>query len=46
MKLGRGGGLSSILSPFHNEIDKFDNTRARMLDSIKQMIPNITFKTR
>ena len=30
-------GLSSILSPFHNEFNKFNNTRARMLDSIYQM---------
>ena len=27
-------GLSSILSLFHNEFNKFKNTRARMLDSI------------
>ena len=30
-------GLSSILSLFRNEFDKFDNTRARMLDPIYQM---------
>ena len=27
-------GLSSILSLFRNEFNKFNNTRARMLDSI------------
>ena len=27
-------GLSSILSHFRNEFNKFNNTRARMLDSI------------
>ena len=27
-------GLSSILSLFHNETNKFNNTSARMLDSI------------
>ena len=26
-------GLLSILSLFHNEFNKFDNTRAQMLDS-------------
>ena len=26
-------GLSSILSPFRNEFNKFNKTRARMLDS-------------
>ena len=30
-------GLPSILSLFHNEFNKFNNTRARMLDSIYQM---------
>ena len=30
-------GLPSILSLFHNELNKFNNTRARMLDSIYQM---------
>ena len=29
--------LSSILSLFHNELNKFNNTRARMLDSIYHM---------
>ena len=28
-------GLPSILSLFRNEFNKFNNTRARMLDSIK-----------
>ena len=30
-------GLPSILSLFRNEFNKFDNTRARMLDSIYRM---------
>ena len=30
-------GLLSILSPFHNEFNKFNNTRARMFDSIYHM---------
>ena len=30
-------GLPSILSLFRNEFNKFNNTRARMLDSIYQM---------
>ena len=30
-------GLTSILSLFHSEINKFNNTRARMLDSIYHM---------
>ena len=30
-------GLSSILSLFRNEFNKFDNARARMLDSIYHM---------
>ena len=30
-------GLPSILSLFRNELDKFNNTRARMLDSIYHM---------
>ena len=29
--------LPSILSLFHNELNKFNNTRARMLDSIYHM---------
>ena len=31
------GGLPSILSLFRNEFSKFNNTRARMLDSIYHM---------
>ena len=31
-------GLLSILSPFGNEFNKFNYTRARMLDSIYQII--------
>ena len=30
-------GLPSILSLFRNEFNKFNNTRARMLDAIYQM---------
>ena len=30
-------GLSSILSLFHNKFNKFNNTRARMLDSVHHM---------
>ena len=30
-------GLQSILSLFHNEFDKFNNTGAQMLDSIYHM---------
>ena len=30
-------GLQSILSLFRNEFNKFNNTRARMLDSIYHM---------
>ena len=30
-------GLPSILSLFRNEFNKFNNKRARMLDSIKHM---------
>ena len=33
-------GLPSVLSPFHNEFNKFNNTGARMLVSIHHM----TFK--
>ena len=31
------GGLPSILSLFRNELNKFNNTEARMLDSIYHM---------
>ena len=34
-------GLSSILSLFRNELNKFNNIRARMLDSIYHMILSI-----
>ena len=40
-KLGKSNemrGLSSILSLFRNEFDKFNNTRAGMLDSIYHMM--------
>ena len=30
-------GLLSILSLFHNQLNKFNNTRAQMLDSIYPM---------
>ena len=33
-------GLPSILSLFRNEFNKFNNTRARMLDSIYHMMRN------
>ena len=39
-------GLPSILSLFRNEFNKFDNTRARMLDSIHHRmrgLPSILF---
>ena len=36
-------GLPSILSLFRNELNKFNNTRARMLDSIYHMTN--TFKS-
>ena len=35
---GKMRGLPSILSLFRNEFNKFNNTRARMLDSIYHMI--------
>ena len=34
-------GLRSILSLFRNEFNKFNNTRARMLDSIYHMTNNL-----
>ena len=46
-KLGKRdkmGGLSSILSLFRNEFNKFNNTGARMLDSIYHMAFKIIFK--
>ena len=36
-ELGKMRGLPSILSLFRNEFNKFNNTRARMLDSIYHM---------
>ena len=36
-KIDKMRGLSSILSLFRNEFNKFNNTRARMLDSICHM---------
>ena len=36
-------GLPSILSPFRNEFNKFNNTRARMLDSIYHMTNTLKF---
>ena len=36
-KRGKMRGLPSILSLFRNKFDKFNNTRARMLDSIYHM---------
>ena len=33
-------GLPSILSLFRNELNKFNNTRARMLDSIYHIMTN------
>ena len=38
-------GLPSILSLFRNEFNKFNNTRARMLDSIYHMIKFDTVKS-
>ena len=35
-------GLPSILSLFRNEINKFNNTRARMLDSIYHMTSGLS----
>ena len=34
-------GLQSILSLFRNEFNKFNNTRARMLDYVYHMTPDI-----
>ena len=46
IKLGKRGkmrGLPSILSLFRNEFNKFNNTRARMLDSIYHMTNTLKF---
>ena len=40
-KIDKMWGLSSILSCFRNEFDKFNNTRARMLDSFYHMTKKI-----
>ena len=40
-KIDKMRGLPSILSLFRNEFDKFNNTRARMLDSIYHILLNI-----
>ena len=34
-------GMPSILSLFRNEFNKFNNTRARMLDYVYHMTPDI-----
>ena len=47
-KIGKMRGLPNILSLFCNEFNKFNNTGARMLDSIYHMTLNyikITFLT-
>ena len=36
-------GLLSILSLFHNELNKFNNTRAQMLDSFYHMTNTLKF---
>ena len=36
-------GLASILSLFRNEFNKFNNTRARMLDSIYHMTNSLKY---
>ena len=36
-------GSPSILSPFRNEFNKFNNTRTRMLDSILRDFKNAPF---
>ena len=42
-KIDKMRGLPSILSLFRNEFNKFNNTRARMLDSIYHMTIKIAF---
>ena len=44
-KRDKMGGLPSILSFFRNEFDKFNNTRARMLDSFLSYDIKITLKS-
>ena len=41
MKRDKVRGLSSILSLFRNEFNKFNNTGARVLDSIFRMTLNL-----
>ena len=43
-KMDKMLGLPSILSLFRNEYNKFNNTRARMLDSFYHYDINITLK--
>ena len=38
-------GLSRILWPIRNEFNKFNNTRARMLDFIRHMALKVTLKS-
>ena len=42
-KIDKMRGLSSILSLFRNKFNKFNNTRARMLDSIYHMTNTLKF---
>ena len=42
-KIDKMRGLSSILLLFRNELNKFNNTRARMLDSIYHIILRLLF---
>ena len=42
-KIDKMRGLPSILSLFRNEFNKFNNTRARMLDSIYHMTNSLKF---
>ena len=37
MKMDKMRGLSSIISLFRHNFNKFNNTRARMLDSVYHM---------
>ena len=42
-KIEKMRGLQSILSIFRNELNKFNNTRARMLDSVYHMTNTLKF---
>ena len=42
-KIDKMQGLSSILSIFRNELNKFNNTEAWMLESIYHMILNLKY---